>query len=234
MLLTLLLGCVFLGIKIYEYNAKFSHGVYPQHPHSQIFEKPDVYYAQAVRLRLNELKLPLEAITDRTEEQQHQLDLVDKISVDLVAPAELELRNNPDSPAGRVLVFQMADKIYPLASVHDPVPGGDDHASTAETQFTLVQHAEEGAAPGHLSGLNDEHPWLRLPIMIPGGNMWASTYFLLTGFHAIHVIVGLIAFAILLSMTLGKANAPIIENVGLYWHFVDLVWIFLFPLLYLF
>jgi cytochrome c oxidase subunit 3 len=70
--------------------------------------------------------------------------------------------------------------------------------------------------------------------MIPGGNLWASTYFLVTGFHAIHVIVGLIAFACLLPKTLGIANAGLIENVGLYWHFVDLVWIFLFPLLYLF
>ena len=41
-------------------------------------------------------------------------------------------------------------------------------------------------------------PWLKLPIVIPGGNMWASTYFLLTGFHAIHVLVGLIVFAIML------------------------------------
>ena len=70
--------------------------------------------------------------------------------------------------------------------------------------------------------------------MIPGGNMWVSTYFLLTGFHALHVIVGLIAFVILCRMTLGQAKANLIENVGLYWHFVDLVWIFLFPLLYLF
>ena len=52
--------------------------------------------------------------------------------------------------------------------------------------------------------------------------------------HAIHVIVGLIAFGILMTKTLGAAKAGVIENVGLYWHFVDLVWIFLFPLLYLF
>ena len=45
MLLTLLLGIVFLGIKMFECNAKFSHGVYPMKPHSQIYEKPDVYYA---------------------------------------------------------------------------------------------------------------------------------------------------------------------------------------------
>ena len=51
--------------------------------------------------------------------------------------------------------------------------------------------------------------------MIPGGNMWVSTYFLLTGFHALHVIVGLIAFSILLMKTLDTSNAGLIENVGL-------------------
>jgi cytochrome c oxidase subunit 3 len=64
--------------------------------------------------------------------------------------------------------------------------------------------------------------------------MWASTYFLMTGFHAIHVAVGLIAFVLILFYTLDAKKAHVIENIGLYWHFVDLVWIFLFPLLYLF
>lgn len=77
-------------------------------------------------------------------------------------------------------------------------------------------------------------PWVTLPMMIPSGNMWASTYFLLTGFHAIHVLVGLIVFGIAFPMTLDASKARYIENSGLYWHFVDLVWIFLFPLLYLF
>jgi cytochrome c oxidase subunit III len=85
-------------------------------------------------------------------------------------------------------------------------------------------------------GLNDhpEFASFKLPMKIPSGNMWASTYFLMTGFHAIHVLVGLIAFALVLPMQLGKRRAHVIENIGLYWHFVDLVWIFLFPLLYLF
>src|SRR5207248_1630591 len=85
-------------------------------------------------------------------------------------------------------------------------------------------------------GLADFKPKLRpdLPVVVPGGNMWASTYFTLTGFHALHVLAGLIAFAFLLPRRLGIERANLVENVGLYWHFVDLVWIFLFPLLYLF
>jgi cytochrome c oxidase subunit 3 len=56
----------------------------------------------------------------------------------------------------------------------------------------------------------------------------------LTGFHALHVIVGLIVFACIWPLKLDSSRANMIENTGLYWHFVDLVWIFLFPLLYLF
>jgi cytochrome c oxidase subunit III len=83
-------------------------------------------------------------------------------------------------------------------------------------------------------GLAHKYERLRLPLVIPSGNMWASTYFLLTGFHAIHVLVGLIAFVFVLMYRLDHTKAHILENTGLYWHFVDLVWIFLFPLLYLF
>ncbi len=240
MLLTLLLGVVFLSVKMYEYNSKFSHGVYPQHPHSGIYEKPDVYYAQAVRLRLNELSADIQNTKDRTPEQEQQLVVINDIARIYVNPAEEEIRNHPDSVKGRQLLWKLADVIYPLASVHDS--HGDQHSSGpghhAQRQplgpFKLASTTSENDSAGHLSGLNDKHHWLKLPIMIPGGNMWASTYFLLTGFHALHVVVGLIAFVILMLMTLGKANAGVIENVGLYWHFVDLVWIFLFPLLYLF
>ena len=75
---------------------------------------------------------------------------------------------------------------------------------------------------------------LKLPVIIPNGNTWANTYFLMTGFHALHVLFGLIVFVVLLPIRLTPVRAGILENVGLYWHFVDIVWIFLFPLLYLF
>src|SRR5262245_8703105 len=50
--ITLALGSVFLGVKAYEYNAKFAHGIYPRRPRSLIYEKADVYYASAVRQEL--------------------------------------------------------------------------------------------------------------------------------------------------------------------------------------
>ena len=55
-MLTLLLGCVFLGVKMYEYSQKFKHGIYPQKPHGLVYDKADVYYSAAVRMRLDDLK----------------------------------------------------------------------------------------------------------------------------------------------------------------------------------
>ena len=64
-----------------------------------------------------------------------------------------------------------------------------------------------------------------------------SLYFIMTGLHAIHMIIGI---GVLLVMwiwawrgTITREYAGPIEISGLYWHFVDIVWIFLFPLLYL-
>ena len=71
----------------------------------------------------------------------------------------------------------------------------------------------------------------------PAVARFASTYFLTTGFHALHVVGGLVVLAIplvkALRGNLGPQKSEFVELIGLYWHFVDVVWIFLFPLLYL-
>lgn len=68
----------------------------------------------------------------------------------------------------------------------------------------------------------------------PWKNNFFASYFTLTGIHGLHVLAGMIPLTILLLQSLrGRLFAAHTEYVGLYWHFVDLVWIFLFPLLYL-
>jgi cytochrome c oxidase subunit III len=235
-LVTFLLGLTFLGVKMYEYQQKFAHGLYPQYPHGSVFEKADIHYAAAVRKRLLELKTEYEADQERTPEIDQRLAVIDEIQRDLLDPAERVTRDEPDSIQGRELILKLAYAIYPpqygpAGAAHTAAANGFETLPIELVSFMEDQAAEHG---GHSHGLNDEHPWLRAPIMIPGGGMWTSTYFLLTGFHALHVLVGLIVFALLLTTTLGTAMVGFIENIGLYWHFVDLVWIFLFPLLYLF
>jgi cytochrome c oxidase subunit 3 len=68
----------------------------------------------------------------------------------------------------------------------------------------------------------------------PWKNLFFSCYFAATGIHGIHVLAGMIPLSILAIQAGRKRIFPAAtEYVGLYWHFVDLVWIFLFPLLYL-
>jgi cytochrome c oxidase subunit III len=61
-------------------------------------------------------------------------------------------------------------------------------------------------------------------------------YWAMTGLHAVHVIIGigvLAGVALLITWRKTDSRANTVEVAGLYWHFVDLVWIFLYPLLYL-
>ncbi len=71
----------------------------------------------------------------------------------------------------------------------------------------------------------------------PSTSIFFSLYFMMTGLHMIHVFVGLVILSVLFVLTLkGKFNAKYstpVEVGGLYWHLVDLIWIYLFPLLYL-
>ena len=64
-----------------------------------------------------------------------------------------------------------------------------------------------------------------------------SFYFVLTGLHALHMVIGLVIVAIAAAKASRGAFTPehhsMLEVTGLYWHFVDVMWIFLFPLLYL-
>jgi len=390
MVATFLLGSVFLGVKAYEYNEKFKHGIFPAKPHSLLYEKADLNYVAAVRQSLAPKSLALtemlpeltakrdpllakldagQALTEQDQQQFTELNrqlLPNDLQYDLVQWTELIAAKDPDQAQRRRALESLAVAIYPLRPLgkegaemeHHYVQMLDEEAKTVRHQMqelekdrSLAQNelaakkAESDAltaeiapvqmqrdmiqkeierlqkaetttaateeAPSNLvslqppatqpptanpqveklktelaaldaqlmpkleaqrallaeqqrifereaafttelkryqgrvrlllytlkaapHGLNHTFSELRLPMVIPSGNMWASTYFLLTGFHAIHVLVGLIAFVLVLFYKLDRTKAHILENVGLYWHFVDLVWIFLFPLLYLF
>lgn len=70
-----------------------------------------------------------------------------------------------------------------------------------------------------------------------GEILFFGLYFVMTGLHALHIIVGMVVIGFALSgVSSGRVHADraaLLENAGLYWHLVDLIWIFLFPLFYL-
>ncbi|MEY2398749.1 MAG: hypothetical protein QOJ00_1923 [Actinomycetota bacterium] len=68
-------------------------------------------------------------------------------------------------------------------------------------------------------------------------NLFGSSFFVMTGFHGVHVTLGIVMLITLWGMSmrgqLPPENAEVVEIVGLYWHFVDIVWIVIFTIVYL-
>jgi len=67
---------------------------------------------------------------------------------------------------------------------------------------------------------------------LQAGGFW-SYYYTAAGLHAFHVIAGMVVMLFVAAGAARNENLHRVENVGIYWHFVDMVWIFLFPLLYI-
>jgi heme/copper-type cytochrome/quinol oxidase subunit 3 len=64
-------------------------------------------------------------------------------------------------------------------------------------------------------------------------NLFWSFYYTAAGLHALHVIAGMVTMLIVAAAARRNEHLHRVENIGIYWHFVDVVWIFLFPLLYI-
>jgi cytochrome c oxidase subunit 1/cytochrome c oxidase subunit I+III len=88
-----------------------------------------------------------------------------------------------------------------------------------------------------ISGQGLEYRNLIAHGMLINTNLFATTFFTLTGFHGIHVIVGLLALLIVLGLALAgdfKTKPPAaLMMVGIYWHFVDIVWVFVLTIIYI-
>jgi len=100
--------------------------------------------------------------------------------------------------------------------------GAEAPAGLAETVDEIV---DETAAHGQLADI---------PRNV---HIFFGIYFLMTGLHGLHVIAGMVVLSWLIRRSLrgdfGTKNFTAVDLGGLYWHLVDLIWIFLFPLLYL-
>jgi cytochrome c oxidase subunit 3 len=217
---TLALGIVFLGIKGWEYTAKFQHGILPGQIGDHLDPTLPTYSDGVAYQYKDRIKAQLAHIVEHPEqvhltpESQAYKDakaLAEKLQVNIkkegAEPAPAPAAAAPPGQAPAQLPDQTSAKTV-----------GDDVNE-------LMEKAEKAGTPLHLA------PY------IPYGNLWASTYFAMTGFHALHVFGGLVVFVIILVMAargrLTTRHEGFLEYTGLYWHFVDVVWIFLFPLLYL-
>ena len=135
-----------------------------------------------------------------------------------------------------VKVIEYADKFehhhvpgYNFEWAHQPAAGAEHAAPAAEH---AAPAAEGAAVEGGHRQLSLSPAQLQLTTQI-----YFSLYFTMTGLHALHMIIGIgIMLVITWKAYKGKFDEQYytpVEMAGLYWHFVDIVWIFLFPLLYL-
>jgi cytochrome c oxidase subunit 3 len=95
--------------------------------------------------------------------------------------------------------------------------------------FEYTQEIHEGLFPGSHFQFTEADPYT--------ARMFFYLYFLMTGVHALHVTIGVIMLGIfalraMLTLKLERLSTAV-DLLGLYWHFVDIVWVFLFPLIYL-
>ncbi len=99
--------------------------------------------------------------------------------------------------------------------------------------FLLIKYFEWAAKFHH--GIYPGSPHMKE--IAPGESIFFSLYFITTGLHGIHVIIGALVLAwAMLGVKTDKVNSKdwiLLENAGLYWHLVDLIWIFVFALYYL-
>jgi cytochrome c oxidase subunit 3 len=93
--------------------------------------------------------------------------------------------------------------------------------------FEWSGHIREGLYPGSKT----------LELMGQGDTLFFGLYYFMTGLHALHILIGITAIIVIMAFIAGNrihsTRYSVLENGGLYWHLVDMIWIFLFPLFYL-
>ncbi|MBA3335167.1 MAG: cytochrome c oxidase subunit 3 [Acidobacteria bacterium] len=196
-ILTMIFGATFLGVKAVEYTDKYHEGI-----------------------------VPVSGLNLKTEKSHEKIR----------SPRELNSQTGRDDPR-ESLRIPVGEK-EGLAEEH-----GEHHYSNPRGEFQWVDtslavkaqeedYLTDSEQIGYFSNGELNADKFRDKVRI---FFWI--YFAMTGLHALHMIIGLAVMSWLLwkawrgSYT-GEYYAPV-EMAGLYWHFVDIVWIFLFPLLYL-
>ena len=225
----------FLGIKAYEYYGKFEHHIIP----GRIAETEE----SALRYLSHDLTHALDGpVAAALRPQGTPTPGADEKSLTSDSAEDgdgVEIAMNPEEQRRELLrlvsdetVPQLRrDSLQPIydadlaaAKLRDDIDAGLVGYDRAHERLKELQ--ADAAFGSYLGELHLQEPLLY-------GNLFASCYFLMTGFHAIHVIVGILLFLVPLVQPSLVGWTDWVENAGLYWHFVDLVWIFLFPLIYI-
>ncbi|MGF1678926.1 MAG: heme-copper oxidase subunit III [Candidatus Methylacidiphilales bacterium] len=219
MIVTLICSVLFMGIKSFEYNGKFHHfgafmkddarpNGYSEQITGHLIEETDTYFLVAADTRQ-----PSDWISSRAP----------KVEKDSSGDELAKIGDDPhQGPSFQHPGIIATGKMKPVKTIEGKVKAalGEDHAE--HPVFKVMKDQV-----------------FRSSMFTPAYNSYFSIYFTMTGLHALHVIGGALVLAYFcfpgskMFFTDRQHFANRIEVAGLFWHFVDLVWIFLFPILYL-
>lgn len=202
---TLICAGAFMVIKYFEYTAKFDHGLYPG--------RSNILYQEQLG-PVAGVSSP-SAVTDAAEAAEASPDSPTPYGADETDGADEHGEGGSSEHSGPT--GPPPSEAHALDSVDGSHPAGEhgDHHSKGDSHD---HYGPEGPAP------RDTH-------------VFFGIYYMMTGLHGIHIVAGMIAISWLLYRSVkGHFNSEYfgpVDYVGLYWHLVDLIWIYLFPLLYL-
>lgn len=202
-LLTMMFGTVFLVVKYFEYTDKYEHGLIPVDGWNRFIDGEDLEGAPEF--------LPEKETYEGVEESRNSSRIVLPFETRVAAAATEGEKVHPN-PRGEFQIGAQDLELVNYAIEKNILTDSERAGYFTDGVFDPAKYRDK----------------VRIFFWI---------YFVMTGLHALHMIVGLgIMTWLLWKAWLGTFSAQYfapVEISGLYWHFVDIVWIFLFPLLYL-
>ena len=210
MFLTIIGGLIFVGSQAWEWK-NFIGGSYGA------VQLNDGKIVQFVDASGHQIELEKFVVSSHSERTQHTKDKgVWFVSESSLPPFSVEevmagFKANPD-------VSIRLEKIDPATKTKTIVP--------REQAMSYLNEAKQVVVGANLK-VNEY-----------GNTLFADFFFFITGFHGFHVFTGVVINCIILGMVLSntfekRGSYLMVEKVGLYWHFVDLVWVFVFTFFYL-
>ena len=231
--LTILGAFGFLGIKTVEYSSKIAHGTGPgrfYQPHaSHQIVTADAYstlLGTAGALAEEELASMDEAELADLFEEGRQILLEERLA---------EVAEEQDIAVADINDATRNELLAEIEAEHEAHSSGFHHHEDADPHDHAAFHGSE--LEHEVLELQSEHVLAQHEPEPRSVRQFFSIYFAMTGLHGIHVVAGIIALAWVMIRAMRGAFNPryfgAVDYVALYWHLVDLIWIYLFPLLYL-
>ncbi len=206
---TIVLASGFLVVKYFEYEHKFHEGIYPGVNFELRGDTPTVAELDGVTAAT-----PLFVPGSRGD-GAHDVEAVESdAGVMTTAESPLTGEDQATPPGGTARGAAVGGAGLAATT-------GDQSAAGLETE-----HGDADRAAAKEAIFHDRR-----------AGIFFSIYYMMTGVHAIHIVIGIIAIGFLTVFSIQGKYSSVwytpVENVGLYWHIVDIIWIFVFPLMYL-